>query len=147
LHRPQGWGTRRLSPSKNWATRPFDWQDFLRLANELALKGDEASKRTAIGRAYYFAFNVAFARAQLTAGKIPPGENSHRWCWERYASASDKRCHRIFLLGDRMKRNRINADYVEADIPRLDDVVRRVLLEARELQQDIAALDPTQPLP
>jgi hypothetical protein len=33
---------------------PFDWNDFLSLARQLARSADEASKRTAKSRAYYY---------------------------------------------------------------------------------------------
>ena len=48
---------------------PFDWNEYLVLARQLATAGDEASKRSAISRAYYFVFKMAFARAEATAWK------------------------------------------------------------------------------
>jgi len=50
---------------------PFDWNEYLALARRLAAAGDEASKRSAISRAYYFVFNSAFSRAEATAGGYP----------------------------------------------------------------------------
>ena len=44
----------------------FDWNQYLTLANKLALSsGDEASLRSAISRAYYCAFNLALAKAKI----------------------------------------------------------------------------------
>jgi hypothetical protein len=129
---------------------PFDWNNFLVLAEELSTKMDDASKRTSISRAYYFVFHSAYARAESTAGPFPGGGNSHQWCWDRYqitaTDAHDSRSSRIWLLGDRMKRRRIKADY-NPEMPRLDDEVRRTLEEARGFPAELAALDPRYPLP
>ena len=37
----------------------FDWADYLRLAQELAQRGEESCKRSAVSRAYYSVFNLA----------------------------------------------------------------------------------------
>jgi hypothetical protein len=46
----------------------FDWNDYLAVASQLAPKLDEASRRTAISRAYYCVFNLANARAISRVG-------------------------------------------------------------------------------
>ena len=126
---------------------PFDWNEYLVLARQLALAGDDASKRTAISRAYYFVFNIAFARAEATAGRYPGGESSHKWCWDRYESTPDPSCRKLGIDGGRMKRRRVRVDYKPADIPRIDDEVRRMLMEAQQFRADLAALNPRYPLP
>ena len=130
---------------------PFDWTNFQILAEELATKNDEASKRSAISRAYYCVFNLAFARAESTAGAFPGGgDSSHRWCWEKYqdtaSSTRDPMASALWLAGDRMKRRRIKADYKD-DFPRLDDNVKWTIQDAREFRTHLAALDPRYPLP
>jgi hypothetical protein len=50
---------------------PLDWNEYFVLARQLATARDEASKRSAISRAYYFVFNIAFFRAEATAGGYP----------------------------------------------------------------------------
>jgi uncharacterized protein (UPF0332 family) len=129
---------------------PFDWNNFLLLAEELAARADEASKRTAISRAYYFVFHLAFARAELTAGPFQVGESSHRWCWDKYANTysktRDKACNQLWLTGERIKRRRVKADYKQ-DLPRLEDEVRWTLEEAREFLINIRALNVNYPLP
>jgi hypothetical protein len=129
---------------------PFDWNNFLVLAEELSTRVDEASKRTAISRAYYFVFHLAFARAESTAGHFPGGGNSHQWCWDKYqitaANTRDRLSDQIWLLGDRMKRRRNKADYND-DMPRLVDDLNRTLEEARRFPAELAALDPRYPLP
>lgn len=126
---------------------PFDWNEYLALANFLATRPDEASKRSAISRAYYFAFNVAFARAETTAGRHPSWENYHSWCWDKYKNTPDASCTQLGIDGDRMRRRRVKADYRAADIPRLDDEVRRMLAEAQQFRADLGALNPRYPFP
>lgn len=126
---------------------PFDWNKYLTLAEELATRADEASKRTAISRAYYCVFNLAFARAESTAGPHPQGETYHNWCWSKYETTPDSSSKQLGIVGRRMRRRRVQADYKAADIPRLDDQVRRILEEARQFRTDLAALNPRYPLP
>jgi hypothetical protein len=126
---------------------PFDFHNFLTLAEELATRGDEASKRSSISRAYYSVYHLAFARAERTAGRHPVNVPFHQWCWEKYRDTPDPACQQIGTDGDRMKRRRVKADYRAADIPRLDDEVQRMLEEARQFRIDLAALNPAHPLP
>jgi hypothetical protein len=126
---------------------PFDWNEYLALARRLAAAGDEASKRSAISRAYYFVFNSAFSRAEATAGGYPGGESYHKWCWDKYQSTPDAACRKLGIDGARMKQRRVRADYKSADIPRLDDEVRRMLSEAQLFRTNLDALNPRYPLP
>ena len=126
---------------------PFDWNNYLTLAEQLATGPDEASKRTAISRAYYYVFNLAFAKAESTAGRHPPGEGFHEWCWSKYQNTPDVSCKKLANYGRRMKRRRVKADYNAAEIIRLDDEVRRMLEEARQFGTDLAALNRRYPLP
>ena len=126
---------------------PFDWHNYLALAEELATRTDEASKRSAISRAYYCVFNLAFARAESTAGPHPPEEGYHQWCWRKYQETSDTSCKQLGTDGDRMKRRRVKADYKAAEIRRLDEQVHRMLEEVRQFLRDLAALNPRYPLP
>src|SRR5579872_5762887 len=111
---------------------PFDWSEYLRLGQFLATRPDEASKRSAISRAYYFVFNVAFARAEASAGPYQGGESSHNWCWNKYHNTPDLSCRKLGIDGQRMKRRRVRADYNATQIMRLDDEVQRMLTEARQ---------------
>ena len=126
---------------------PFDWTDFLTLAEELATKTDEASQRTAISRAYYCVFNLASARAQSKVGPRPKNAPSHQWCWDQYISTPNLTCRQLGNTGDRMKRMRVDADYTAAKIPRLDDEVQRMLEDAHQFLADLATLDPKYPRP
>jgi hypothetical protein len=125
---------------------PFDWNNFLLLAEELAKREDVASKRTAISRAYYFMLNIALARARAR-GAQPPIESTHNWCWQKYAAGPDPTCKQLGLTGQRVKAKRVRADYESADFANLDQEVQRVLLEAQRFRQSLAALDARYPLP
>jgi hypothetical protein len=89
----------------------FQWRDFLLIADELAMRGDEAAWRTAIGRAYYAALGVAI-------GRLPPAErvtvhpgNVHDRTWELYARSTVAECRRLGNLGYRIRNRRRAADY------------------------------------
>lgn len=128
---------------------PFDFHNFLILAEHLANRNDEASKRTAISRAYYSVYHLAFERAQRTVGPFPKnaGKGNHQWCWDQYTTTPDLTSRRLGTHGDRMKRLRVKADYKKDDIRRIDDEVQRVLQDARQFSADILALDPRYPRP
>src|SRR2546422_3835357 len=126
---------------------PFDCDNFLILAKELATKTDEASHRTAISRAYYCVFNLASARAESKVGPRPIDAPSHQWCWDQYLGTFNLACRQLGNTGDRMKRLRVRADYGAADIFRLDDEVRRILEDARQFLTDLVALDARYPRP
>jgi len=126
---------------------PFNWNDLLTLADELATKIDEASKRTAISRAYYCVYNLAFARAVATVGPKPRDAPYHQWCWDQYISTPDLACRHLGIAGQRMKDRRVKADYHAADIRRLHDEVQRTLAEAHQFLADLATLNPGYPLP
>jgi hypothetical protein len=125
---------------------PFDWNAYLTLAEELSTRADEASKRTAISRAYYCVFNLAFARAELTTGGYPGEEGYHKWCWRKYMETPDLSCKQLGVEGDRMAGRRVRVDYKAADIPRLDGKVRRMMEDARQFLTDLANLNPRYPL-
>lgn len=128
---------------------PFDWNDFLTLAEELANRpsADAAAMRTAISRAYYSVFNTAFARAASTGGPYSNNQGRHQWCWSKFQSNRDVFCRQLGINGDRMKQRRVRVDYQNADIQRLEEQMRRQIREARQLRQDLATLDPRLPLP
>lgn len=119
----------------------FDWKSYLTLAEDLAKSGDEAAKRTAISRAYYCVFNLAFARA----GDCPLQEGLHQWCWNRYTNHGDPSCRRLGIQGDRMKKSRVHADYRPGEIRRLEEVVQGILQDARQFVGALQALPPYQP--
>jgi|SRR5207302_1167017 len=126
---------------------PFDWNDFLSLAEQLARGTDEASKRTAISRAYYCVFNLAFARAESIGCRYPRGEGYHQWCWRKYSETPDSTCRKLGVDGKRMLALRVRADYKAGEIRRLDDTVVRMLRDTQQFLEALAALNPRYPLP
>jgi uncharacterized protein (UPF0332 family) len=137
---------------------PFDFNEFLTLAEDLAAKADEASKRSSISRAYYTAYHLAFPRAETTVGSYSRRKDNnrsqqhrdlstHAWCWRQYMDTNDVNCTQIGLDGDRMKRRRHIADYNRNDITNLEAEARRQIEDARQFKADIAALDPKYPQP
>jgi uncharacterized protein (UPF0332 family) len=126
---------------------PFNWNDFLTLAEQLANQPDDASKRTAISRAYYCVFNLAFARAETTAGPKPENATYHYWCWKQYIESGDRSCRQLGIAGDRMKKLRVKADYKDGDIRRLGEKVQGILTDAHQFLTDLDALDPMSPRP
>ena len=126
---------------------PFDWLDFFTLAQQLAANADAASKRTAISRAYYFIFHVAYFRALANGAVKPANVTTHAWCWLKYSNTPDPACSALGPDGARLKRLRHKADYESADIPRLDVVCNRMLTDVQQLHADIMALNPLYPTP
>jgi uncharacterized protein (UPF0332 family) len=126
---------------------PFDWAKFLELAERLAQEPNEEAKRTSISRAYYYAFNAAYERAQTTAGLRPQGVKYHDWCWGKYRATNNVICQRIADFGERMRGRRTHADYRAREIPKLNEEVVRMLEDARTFAVTLTRLDPTHPLP
>jgi hypothetical protein len=126
---------------------PFNWNDFLPLAQQLATSTDDASKRTAISRAYYCVFNLAFARAESTGCRYARGEGYHQWCWRKYSETPDSSCRKLGVDGKRMLARRVRADYDAREIPRLGDTALRTVADAQQSLAALGALNPRYPLP
>ena len=127
---------------------PFDWLEFFTLAQELALRGDEASKRTAISRAYYFVFHLAYVRAVRNCGPKPSGPPpTHAWCWEKFINTADAGCAALGVEGDRLKQLRHRVDYKNGTIQRLDEVCQRMIMDVQHFHADFVALNARFPTP
>ena len=66
---------------------PFDWSEFLTLADELGKRADEASLRSALSRAYYYVYHLALRRAQdnnfgASGYLVAPGARSRPPQWK-----------------------------------------------------------------
>lgn len=124
----------------------FDWKEYLTLAQELSARADEASKRTAISRAYYFAYHLALSRAEKNRCVFNRLAPAHKQCWEKYQASSDSSCATVGIMGDRLKRSRAKADYNPL-FPGIDYQLKMVLIWTKDIQSRIAALDPKYPTP
>lgn len=131
---------------------PFDFNNFLTLADELSTRPDEASKRSSISRAYYTVFHLGLSRAEANVGSYRNRPKkykefpTHKWCWQQFMDTNDMACRKIGVAGDRMKKRRHSADY-EANLHNLSIETQRQVAEARQFQADIARLDPRYPQP
>jgi uncharacterized protein (UPF0332 family) len=119
----------------------FDWSEYLTLANQLAANTDEASQRSAISRAYYCVYHKASERA-VANGYVD--EKSHWKLWDLYEK--NKACRRLGEIGNRMKKERINADYNSA-ATRITDRMNVQINWANNLLTRLSALPLGLPLP
>jgi uncharacterized protein (UPF0332 family) len=121
----------------------FDWSEYLTLANQLAANKDEASHRSAMSRAYYCVYHKAAQRA-VAGGS--PDPKSHVKIWDLYKnSRNDKACIKLGI-GDRMKKERHEADYNPA-AARIADRMKEQLRQANEFLLRLSALQPGSPNP
>lgn len=99
------------------ATQLFNWDEYLTLAKSLSTNADEASHRSAISRAYYFAFHAATIKAKLGGYT----DRTHSRLWFFYQRQTDRNARRISTLGNQMQTAREEADYVAsvADVSKL----------------------------
>jgi hypothetical protein len=124
----------------------FAWIEFLNLAIALSKSSDEASLRTAVSRAYYSVFHAAHGRPAVNQYRFDEDENSHDRLWSLYARNTDNDCKEVALLGSRMKKRRVQADY-RSFYPRLEAELVGVLEDAQKCIAILSALDPKYPEP
>lgn len=123
------------------AATPFNWSEYLRLAEELAGRaGDEASLRSAISRAYYRVYHLALSRAEANAYRPRAGEPTHVQLWRVFSGSPIPDCQRLAIIAGRLKEKRERADY-ENHYARIDEEAPALLAEA----QTFAALLATVP--
>jgi uncharacterized protein (UPF0332 family) len=122
----------------------FDWSEYLTLANQLAANSDEASHRSAISRAYYCVYHKASERA-VASGCVDP--KRHVELWNLYTNKqTDKACIKLATMGDRMKKERVEADYNPA-AGRITDRMNVQLRRANDFLARLSALQPGVPIP
>jgi len=111
---------------------PFNWADYGRLAEELRTRGDEASLRTAISRAYYSVFHEA--RDYLLAEGFPlsTSDSSHKVVWNGYRNLGGS-CRAVGVNGDRLHSNRRQADYDDS-LGDIDVLVEETLRVAEHIR-------------
>lgn len=89
----------------------FGWDEYLRLARELADRiEDEAALRSAISRAYYAAYGRA-ADLLLDRGELNPRAISHRAVWLAFRVPEDRDRWEIWTNSVVLKERRERADY------------------------------------
>lgn len=121
----------------------FDWGEYLTLARNLAGSADEASRRTAVSRAYYYVYHLARHRAEDNGFRAVRG-GVHKQLWNLYKGAPLPECQQLGLMGDRLQARRERADY-DAVYPRLEEEVADMLDEARTFADRLARVDARHP--
>ena len=125
---------------------PFDWLEFLTLAEELGERADEGSLRSALSRAYYYVYHLALRRAQDNNFKATPGEGTHTQLWRVFSTNPEPACWKLAEIAVRLKEKRERADY-NLSYPRLQEEVPDVLADARDFATRLARLPARHPNP
>jgi uncharacterized protein (UPF0332 family) len=115
----------------------FDWVAFLGLAKELAAKGDEASRRSAISRAYYAVFNKARELLERDGTLLSESGATHEVVWRTLEKAGRGR-RRLGIDGKRLREMRRKADY-DGEVQALDKVTEDALATAESLTRLVDA--------
>jgi uncharacterized protein (UPF0332 family) len=124
---------------------PFKWSDFLTLAVALSNNTDEASQRSSISRAYYSVYHTASERA-TSLGYVRGGLSGHIALWSHYQSRTDLPCQKLGVIGFRMKRRRIEADY-DAIVPQVTKNVTAQIADAHQFLSSLQQLPAHLPNP
>ena len=109
----------------------FDWSGYLRLAEELGSRQDQASLRSAISRTYYYVYHLALKRAEANGFKALRGEATHTQLWRLFDASPEPACKTIGRIAVRLKGKRQQADY-NGYFPRLEGEVPGVIADARD---------------
>lgn len=125
--------------------QPFDWADFLKLADELAGRQEEYCLRTAIGRAYSFVYHLARRRILDNNFIIVPGGDSHKQVWEKYDNSPEPECKKLYSMAKGLKEKRERADY-NLSYARIEDDIPEVLDIARSFAERLHKLNPRLPV-
>ncbi|NJM52737.1 MAG: hypothetical protein HC846_04675 [Blastocatellia bacterium] len=101
----------------------FDWNEFRQLAEQLRESEDEASRRTAISRIYYAVYHQAKLYLEKEDFIFRQFESSHRQIWDEFKNKG-RTFAAIGNTGDRLRGNRVKADYI-TEIEDLDFLIQR----------------------
>jgi uncharacterized protein (UPF0332 family) len=115
----------------------FDWTSYLVLPRELAKQPDEASRRTAVSRAYYAILNRARVLLEGEGTVISNTGRAHDDIWRTLEGAGRGR-RRLGAEGKRLREMRRKADY-DGAVPALDKVTADALATAESLSRLVDA--------
>jgi uncharacterized protein (UPF0332 family) len=101
----------------------FDWNEFRKLAEDLRQNETEAAQRTAISRIYYAVYHRAKVYLESEGFQFRQFESSHRQIWDEFKDKG-RTFTAIGNTGDRLRANRVKADYI-AEIEDVDFLVKR----------------------
>jgi len=134
-------GAPRAASRPASATRSvFDWDDYLTLARRLASEPDEASRRSAISRAYYAAYHAA--ASYVRAKRLVPASRSlsHRLVWAIFATDPDPDRADVGARGRDLQQVRNLADYGASFPGNLERRTRGAIVRSQTLLDLIDAL-------
>ncbi len=101
----------------------FDWDKFRELAESLRESETESARRTAISRVYYAVYHRAKTHLESEGFQFRQFESSHRQIWDEFKDKG-RTFTAIGNTGDRLRANRVKADYIE-EIEDVDFLIKR----------------------
>ena len=125
---------------------PFDWSNYLMLADELGSRFEEAALRSAVSRAYYYVYHLALERAERNGFAPIRGESTHVQLWRLFKKSPEPTCVNLAEIALRLKEKRERADYNNSFI-RLADEIQPLLTDARAFAVMLSGLAPRHPNP
>jgi hypothetical protein len=123
---------------------PFDWSNYLMLADELGSRLEEAALRSAVSRAYVY--HLALDRAERNGFAPIRGESTHIQLWRLFKKSPEPTCVNLAEIALRLKEKRERADYNNSFI-RLADEIQPLLTDARTFAAMLSSLAPRHPNP
>jgi len=127
------------------AAKPFDWPDYLTLADELANRTEEYCLRTAISRAYYYVYHLARNRVTDNGFIIVRGGDTHKQVWEKFDASPYFDSKKLYQLAKRLQDKRRQADY-DIPYPKIEGEFPEVLNLARKFAGDLGRLNARLPV-
>lgn len=112
---------------------PFDWDNFLRLAVRQARSPKEATRRTAINRAYYEVYHAASAFIRRKGLYPASSRLTHDIVWNALRTDPDQARAAVGVRGNVLKKVRVDADYRDPFPGDLGIQMRWAIGEARLL--------------
>lgn len=90
---------------------PFDWTAYRTIAETLSQSTDEASHRSAVSRAYYFAYHQALSHLIAHHNfQLSEGRPAHDQVWREF-SRKGLSYREVWNKSDKLKKLRVDADY------------------------------------
>jgi len=132
----------------------FDWREFFLLAHELRNEPAESKQRTAIGRAYYYAYHAAKVEAKkLGFNEDDPSLRNmglHQRLWRWCLNHNNPDMVTLGDAGNTLKARRTSVDYNALPSPPSLPTVQKQLDETRDFEvllAQIMSASPPPPLP
>lgn len=113
----------------------FNWSSYLALAQQLGGGGD-ADRRSAISRAYYYAFHVANDHLKANKVALNMTKGAHERVWDIFNKSSQVGCQKIGTVGYRLKAARTDADYTAGKNP-TPNLVQKCIQDAQNIVHDV----------